>query len=211
LIRRSAVAETDDDALIISAATGDREAFGRLYERYAVRVLRHAYFLTSDPVLAEDITAQAFLKALEAIPRYESRGVPFVAWLLRITCNLVINHKKSHKNGGHSQLPDTLESPDSNASPENSAELKLDGERVWREVKKLPSEQRQVIVMRFIDDLGYPDIAGVLGKSVGAVRVIQFRALASLRHMMEDELSLYRYARNGHNGNGYHHNGNSQH
>ena len=211
MIRRSAVAETDDDALIISAATGDREAFGRLYERYAVRVLRHAYFLTSDPVLAEDITAQAFLKALEAIPRYESRGVPFVAWLLRITCNLVINHKKSHKNGGHSQLPDTLESPDSNASPENSAELKLDGERVWREVKKLPSEQRQVIVMRFIDDLGYPDIAGVLGKSVGAVRVIQFRALANLRHLMEDELSLYRYVRNGHNGNGYHHNGNSQH
>ena len=211
MIRRSAVAETDDDALIISAATGDREAFGRLYERYAVRVLRHAYFLTSDPVLAEDITAQAFLQALEAIPRYESRGVPFVAWLLRITYNLVINHKKSHKNGGHSQLPDTLESPDSNASPENSAELKLDGERVWREVKKLPSEQRQVIVMRFIDDLGYPDIAGALGKSVGAVRVIQFRALASLRHMMEDELSLYRYARNGHNGNGYHHNGNSQH
>jgi hypothetical protein len=72
--------------------------------------------------------------------------------------------------------------------------------------------------MRFVDDMGYPDIAGVLGKTVGAVRVIQFRALANLRHMMEDELSLHRYApkgvsrngasTNGHgsiqNGNGYH-------
>jgi DNA-directed RNA polymerase specialized sigma24 family protein len=67
--------------------------------------------------------------------------------------------------------------------------VKVDGEHVWREVKKLPGEQRQVIVMRFIDDLGYPDIASVLGKSVGAVRVIQFRALANLRQMLDDQLN----------------------
>src|SRR3990172_5891837 len=105
-MRRSTVTETDDDQLIAQAAAGDREAFGRLYERYAVRVFRHAYFLTGESALAEDITAQTFLKALEAIPRFQSRGVPFVAWLLRITCNLVINHKKSKKNNGHAQLPE---------------------------------------------------------------------------------------------------------
>ena len=196
-MRRSAVAVTDDDQLIALAAGGDREAFGELYERYALRVFRHAQFLTGDPVLAEDVTAQVFLKALEAIPRYESRGVPFVAWLLRITCNLVINHRKSAKNNGHSQIPETIEASGTFFSPEASCEVKVDGERVWREVRKLPCEQRQVIVMRFIDDLGYPDIARVLGKSVGAVRVIQFRALANLRGMLEDELNLFRHRRAG--------------
>jgi RNA polymerase sigma-70 factor, ECF subfamily len=211
-MHRSAVLETDDNSLIASAAAGDTEAFGTLYERHAPRVSRHAYFLTGDAVLAEDITAQVFLKAFEAIPRYEERGLPFTAWLLRITCNLVINHKKAHKNNGHAQLPETLEADEGEHSPETSCESKMDGERVWREVKKLPNEQRQVIVMRFVDDLGYPDIAGILGKSVGAVRVIQFRALANLRHMMEDELALQYYATNrlhanGHaslNGNGHH-------
>ncbi len=196
-MRRSAVVETDDDQLIALAARGDRQAFGELYERYALRVFRHAQFLTGDPVLAEDLTAQVFLKALEAIPRYESRGVPFVAWLLRITCNMVINHRKSAKNNGHSQIPESIEATGTFFSPEDSCEIKVDGERVWREVRKLPCEQRQVIVMRFIDDLGYPDIARVLGKTVGAVRVIQFRALANLRGMLYDELNLFRQRRAG--------------
>lgn len=194
-MRRSAVIEIDDDQFIALARGGDRTAFGELYERYALRVFRHAQFLTGDPVLAEDVTAQVFLKALEAIPRYESRGVPFVAWLLRITCNTVINHRKSAKNFGHSQIPDTIEATGAFFSPEHSCEIKVDGERVWHEVRRLPYEQRQVIVMRFIDDLGYPDIASVLGKSVGAVRVIQFRALASLRRMLDQELNLQQHQR----------------
>ena len=196
-MRRSTSTVTDDDMLIARAAAGDREAFGGLYERHAVRVLRHAYFLTGDSVLAEDLTAQTFLKALEAIPRYERRGVPFVAWLLRITCNLAINYRKARKNNGHAPLPDTVEDDDSFVSPEQSCEAKDQGERVWREVRKLPVEQRQVIVMRFLDDLGYPDVAQTMGKTVGAVRVIQFRALANLRLMMQDnELSrAYQHSR----------------
>ncbi len=188
-MRRSVLAETDDEQLIDRAKSGDREAFGCLYERYALRVFRHAYFLTGEPALAEDLTAQAFLNALEAMPRYESRGVPFLAWLLRIACNLTINYKKAAKNNGHAQLPDALEARDSQFSPEETCERKADGEQVWREVRRLPAEQRQVVVMRFIDDLGYPDIAHVLGKSIGAVRVIQFRALSNLRHMMDAESS----------------------
>ena len=194
-MRRSVPAQTDDEALIGLAASGDREAFGDLYERYAVKVFRHAYFLTSDPALAEDFTAQTFLNALQAISRYESRGVPFAAWLLRIAGNLVINYRKSQKNNGHAPLPDTLEATGSFYSPEQSCEVTLDGERVWQQVRKLNQEQRQVIVMRFVDDLSYPDIAQVLGKSVGAVRVIQFRALSNLRHLLDGDLNhAYRRA-----------------
>lgn len=188
-MRRAALADTDDDQLIGRAAGGDREAFGRLYERYALKVFRHIYFLTGDSVLAEDLTAQTFLKALEAIPRYELRGVPFIAWLLRIACNLVINHRKSLKNGVHAQLPEALEATSASYSPEESCQLKVDCEMVWGQVRRLPPEQRTVIVMRFLDDLEYADIARVLNKSVGAVRVIQFRALANLRAMIQDSLN----------------------
>ncbi len=183
---RSNIQKTDDLELIARAARGDREAFGRLYERYVLKVFRHIYFLTSDPQLAEDLTAQTFLNALEALPRYQVRGIPFLAWLLRIACNLTINHRKAQKNNGHAQLPEAVPAIGADYYPEQSCEVKLDGERVWAQVRRLRGDQRQVIVMRFIDGLSYSDIAQVLGKSAGAVRVIQFRALASLRLMLAD-------------------------
>jgi RNA polymerase sigma-70 factor (ECF subfamily) len=196
-MRRSALAETDESEtqLISLAAAGNRDAFGRLYERYQLRVLRHALFLTGDPLLAEDLTEQTFLNALQAISRYQARGVPFVAWLLRITCNLTINHKKSAKNNGHAQLPEALEAQGVAYSPEDSCELKDDSRRVWDEVRHLPDEQRQVIVMRFIDDLSYQDIAQILGKSVGAVRVVHFRALTNLRHLLDAATPAWRDTR----------------
>jgi len=194
-MRRSVLAETDDRQLISLAVAGNREAFGRLYERHKPRVFRHAYFLTGDFVLAEDLTDQTFLNAFQAMPRYEPRGVPFVSWLLRITANLTINYRKSLKNGEHVQLPEALEADGDEYSPEDSYQHKDDKEHVWREVRHLPPEQRQVIVMRFVDDLSYQDIAQILGKSVGAVRVIHFRALVNLRQMLD--LPAWRRTRAG--------------
>jgi len=192
-MRRSNLQEADDSELIACAARGDREAFGALYERYVFRVFRHVYYLTSDPHTAEDLTAQTFLNALEAIPRYQMRGVPFLAWLLRIAYNLTVNHRKVRRNGT-TQLPEGLEIEGTTYSPEASCEAKAEGERVWEGVRRLRDDQRQVIVMRFIDGLSYPDIARVLGKSIGAVRVIQYRALCALRRKLEDDLGQV-YAR----------------
>jgi RNA polymerase sigma-70 factor (ECF subfamily) len=192
-MRRSNLQETDDKELIARAAKGDREAFGALYERYVFKVFRHVYYLTSNTHTAEDLTAQTFLKALEAIHRYEMRGVPFLAWLLRIGYNLTVNHKKVRKNGT-APLPETIQVEGTLYSPEASCEAKADGERVWEGVRRLRGNQRQVIVMRFIDGLPYSDIAKVLGKSVGAVRVIQYRALCALRKRLEDDLG-HHYAK----------------
>src|SRR5438876_12014387 len=108
-MRRSVLAETDDQQLVSLAVAGNREAFGRLYERHRSRVFRHAYFLTGYFVLAEDLTAQTFLNAFQAIPRYEPRGVAFVSWLLPLTANLTIDYRESFKNGEHFQLADKLE------------------------------------------------------------------------------------------------------
>lgn len=189
-MRRSNLQETDDKELIAHAAKGDRAAFGALYERYVFRVFRHVYYLTNDSHAAEDLTAQTFLNALEAIHRYEMRGVPFLAWLLRIAYNLTVNYKKVRSNGT-APLPEAVQIEGTLYSPEASCEAKADGEQVWEGVRRLRGDQRQVIVMRFIDGLSYPDIARVLSKSVGAVRVIQYRALCALRRRLEDDLGHY--------------------
>ena len=191
VMRRSDVQETELET-IVNASEGDREAFGRLYERYVYRVFRHIYSLTNDSKLAEDLTAQTFLNALEAILRYEVRGVPFLAWLFRIAYNLSMSQMKAqNKQNGRAQLAEGVEAKGTSHSPAESCEAKVDGEQVWEEVRKLTGDQRQVIVMRFIDGLSYADIARVLDKSVGATRVIQYRALVSLRRMLEDDLAHY--------------------
>ncbi len=165
--------------LIVSAAEGNREAFGVLYAKYFNQVFHHIFFLVSDYHTAEDLTEQTFLKALEAIPRYEMRGIPFLAWLLKIAYNLAGNHRRNRSNGTD-RLPG-IEPPDSRYCPEILVETIEDRRRVRRMVENLKEDQQKVIVMHFFDGLSYPDIAKVLGKRVGAVWVIQYRALQALR------------------------------
>ena len=176
-------ASLDDETLVGRATVGDREAFGELYERHVSRVFRHVLYMVNDVHVAQDLTEQTFLRALEAIHGYEWRGVPFLAWLLRIARNLYLNGQRVERNNSsiHSKW-----NGDIAASPEFFCEAKLDGEEVWRAVQALDGDQRQVIVLRFMDGLSYADVARVLGKSVGAVRVAQYRALCALRRSLED-------------------------
>jgi RNA polymerase sigma-70 factor (ECF subfamily) len=85
------LATLDDETLVGRATAGDREAFGELYERCVRRVFKHVLYMVNDVDLAEDLTEQTFLRALQAVHRYERRGVPFLAWLLRIARNLYLN------------------------------------------------------------------------------------------------------------------------
>jgi RNA polymerase sigma-70 factor (ECF subfamily) len=176
-------ASLEDETLIDRATAGDREAFGELYERYVRRVFRHVLYMVNEVDIAQDLTEQTFLRALEAIHRYERRGSPFLAWLLRIARNLCLNGQRVERN--NSTIRKKWGSGAA-ASPESLCEAKLDGEEVWRAVRKLDGDQRQVIVLRFMDGLSYADVADVLGKSVGAVRVAQCRALRALRRRLED-------------------------
>jgi RNA polymerase sigma-70 factor (ECF subfamily) len=183
LVQDLRLATLDDETLVGRATAGDREAFGELYERSVRRVFRHVFHMVNDVDLAEDLTEQTFLRALEAIHRYERRGVPFLAWLLRIARNLYLNDRRVQRN--NSSIRNKWDGG-AVASPEFFCEAKLDGEEVRRAVRALDGDQRQVIVLRFMDGLSYADVADVLGKSVGAVRVAQYRALRALRRRLED-------------------------
>ena len=183
LVQDLKLATLEDGTLVGRATAGDREAFGELYERCVRRVFRHVLYMVNDVDLAEDLTEQTFLRALQAIHRYERRGVPFLAWLLRIARNLYLNGRRVERN--NSTIYNKWNGGAA-ASPEFFCEAKLDGEEVWRAVRALDGDQRQVIVLRFMDGLSYADVADVVGKSVGAVRVAQYRALRALRRRLED-------------------------
>jgi RNA polymerase sigma-70 factor (ECF subfamily) len=177
--------ELDERTLVERAVKRDREAFGALYNRHVSRVYRHVYYMVGNPAEAEDLTAQAFLQAWKAIERYQIRGAPFVSWLMRIAHNLGVSHLRSKKPSA--ELPETLIDRSREGNPAEVLQRQADSERVREAILKLRDEHRRVIILRFVEDLEYKEVARIVGKSVPAVRVIQHRALNALRKVMESE------------------------
>jgi RNA polymerase sigma-70 factor (ECF subfamily) len=180
----SAIPRANDDLpIVLRAIQKDQDAFGELYDRHVVRVYRHLYYMVGNAAEAEDLTAQTFLRAWEAIPRYQVRGAPFVSWLLRIAHNLGVSHLRSKRES--SQLHDGIVDDKMRRDPESAYAQTADEELVREAILRLREEQRQVIILRFIEDLDYREVAEIIGKSVAAIRVIQHRALNSLRKQMK--------------------------
>lgn len=168
-------------ALIQLARRGDCESFGELYALHVRRVRRHIAYIVKDPEETDDLTSQTFLQAWEALPRYESRGVPFYAWLLRIAHNLAI--ARISRRHATESLSEGMEA-DTRSSPEEVTEARSEEERLRRAILRLPEVYRHVVVWRFLWGMEYEHVARLVDRSVGAVRVIQHRALAELRRML---------------------------
>jgi len=183
--RGEAVSDAEKAALVENSVKGDSDSFGKLYELHVDQVYRHIYYRVGNSVDAEDLTAQVFLNAWRAVPRYKNMGRPFQVWLLSIANNLVIDHYRARRN--QTSLDDVVIASDDRDDPVAAAERAMDSEEVRDAIIKLKRDHQQVIVLRFIDGLEYPDIAAIMGKSEGAVRVIQHRALAALKGILKSE------------------------
>lgn len=175
--------EAEDERILVRRARdGNANAFGELYERHLDRVYRYVFYRVGSPVEAEDLTEQVFLKAWEAIARYDDRGLPFTAWLYRMAHNLVIDYYRTRR-------PDVAldEALDRAAQDDPSAETEanLEAAEVRAAIGDLNPEQQQVLILRFIEGLGHDQVATILGKTEGATRVLQHRALAALARALE--------------------------
>jgi RNA polymerase sigma-70 factor (ECF subfamily) len=176
--------DREEERLLVSRAIEkDAEAFTQLYDKHVVRVYRHVYYLVNDVREAEDLTAQTFLKAWEAIDHYKDRGAPILAWLLRIAHNLTISYLRARRD--HGVLDEAFVDQKLHRNPEDALEQSTDEANVRKAILNLRAEQRQVIMLRFVEEMDYPQVAAVIGKSVPAVRVIQHRALGNLRKIMQ--------------------------
>jgi RNA polymerase sigma-70 factor, ECF subfamily len=165
----------DDERRLVEAAQRDRARFADLYEEYFELVYAYIARRTPNRAEAEDLTAEVFRKALEHLPRFKWTGAPFAAWLIRIGSNLIADRtKRSAREVNMESAPTTTSEPADFEATEKMA-------RIFRSVEDLAEDQRRVIVMRFSEEKTIREIAGALGRSEGAVKQLQFRALENLR------------------------------
>lgn len=174
-----------EDTLIQNAKNGDAEAFGALYDLYLPRIFRFVFLRTRQKEDAEDLTHQIFLSAWQNLYRYESRGFPFGSWLYRIATNAVIDYYRTAR--AHAPLehiPDELLAEPSHLG--EAVDTAIDLHRIRAMLTKLEPDQQNVLLMKFVDDMTNKEIAAALGKTEGAVRVIQHRAIKKLKALHEE-------------------------
>jgi RNA polymerase sigma-70 factor (ECF subfamily) len=153
-----------------------------LYEEYYDKIARYVYVHISNKEEAEDIAGEVFLKALESLKSYREQGVPMQGWLFRIAHNLTVDYLR--KMNKRRTVPIDSVVLQGNDNPANTAEKNIEFERVTKAMKKLTTEQREVINLRFFGGLTSKEVGGVLGKSDGAVREMQRAAIEKLRGIM---------------------------
>src|SRR5579859_3173961 len=175
----------DDEALerlVRQARDGDPEAFGQIFDQFHEPVYRFIVSRVRRPSDAEDLTQLVFVKALEAIPRYEARGVPFGGWLFRLARNAVIDHVRTRRD--HLELDAVAERPGSERGPDDAATLREELDAMARALADLTDEQRETIELRFFAGLSAREAAEAMGKQEGTIRGLQFRAIAALRRQL---------------------------
>lgn len=168
--------------LVSRAIKGDAEAFGSLYTHYLEAIYRYIYFRIGDETEAEDLTEEVFVRAWEALPSYQTSEYPFKSWLYRIAHNLVVDHRRKRK---PDSLPEAelLAMPSGTTPPEDVIMSRQEAAAVAEAIQYLAEDEQQVVILRFIEGLSHKEISQIIGKSEGASRVVQHRAL----------LKLYRY------------------
>src|SRR5881396_1241689 len=184
LVELGGGANGTDAALVVAAKTGDARAFGELYERYRDAIYRFCLARTGTSHDAEDLTSDVFMKALQSIDRYQERGLPFAAFLYRIARNAAIDRSRTLKQP--LSVDELLTQPASRQNVEADAMLAVDRSILLAALTKLKTEHRDVIVMRFIEGYSALEVAAALGKTEGAVRTLQHRALERLRKEFDD-------------------------
>lgn len=172
---------------LVERAQRDPDAFAELYDRYVAGVYRFAFRRTGTRQDAEDITAQTFYRALEKLPAYEWRGLPFGAWLYRIAANLIADH---HRAGGVPVSLDGLTSsgfhpPDPQGGDLAASLMQIEqGKAVWAAVALLPPLQRRAVTLRFASELSHAEVGSMIGRSEAATKQLIYRAMLTLRQKM---------------------------
>src|SRR5215468_7168115 len=201
--QRTRLAKSDetDERRLVEAAQQDRACFGDVYERYFELVYGYVARRVRDRAATEDLTSEVFRKALANIDRFKWTGAPFGAWLLRIASNVIADRaKKAAREVGNSpNVSEDVHTPSlmvglptgAQTRPRESQQTALEDaeRRAWviRKVDELPDDQRRVVRMRFAEEKSISEIATELGRSEGAVKQLQFRALQNLRIKLTTE------------------------
>jgi RNA polymerase sigma-70 factor (ECF subfamily) len=173
-------------ALVELARKGDAEAFGLLYDHYQGSVYRFLFYRTRSSTLAEDLTSETFFRALRSMQGFRWQGKDFGAWLMTIARNLATDHFKA----GRTRLELTTEDmglhDDETEGPETTVLASLTNELLLKALTELPAEQKDCLIMRFLQGMSIAETADVLGRSEGAVKQLQLRGVRNLAKLMPE-------------------------
>ncbi len=183
--QREPIVRTEgEDQLIQRARQGDLAAVSELYDLHVARIYQYVRYRTGDDPTAEDITAEVFLRAIESLGSYHDQGAPFIAWLYRIAQARIIDFWRSTKHRQTSPLDDPLLQDGLLATDEDINVDFLQHESLWSALQQLTDDQQNVIILKFMQGLENAEIARVLGKTEGAIKALQRRALETLARLL---------------------------
>lgn len=171
--------------LVRRAQQYDDAALESLYQIYYPKIYNYAFLQMGDVQAAEDLTSDVMLKMIESLKRYRFKGLPFGAWVFRIARNRLIDLHRRRRRRGEVDLSETLSS--ALANPQALTERALERGQLQVALKHLTDEQRQVIVLKFIEGFDNRSAGRIMGRSEGAIKSLQHRALASLRRILYQE------------------------
>lgn len=182
--RLSSPDSRDAERLLVERAKTDPEAFGALYDRYFGQIYRFVFSRLRDQTAAEDVTSEVFMKALRSIPRYQDTGRPFTAWLYQISVNSINDRFRATR--PTVDLDEMYDLAATGPGLEDTAVQRAELREIWQSVESLPTQQRTALVLKFQEDLKISDIAAVMGKSEGAVKLLIHRGVTRLRSVMKE-------------------------
>lgn len=182
------VAEASEEALLAAAMQYDEAALGELYDRYEAKIYTYIYRRTGDEALAEDFTAQVFLRMLESIRDQKAWHSSFSGWLYRIAHNLVIDHYRRKGRQGTVDIDEAAPTASEEHDPEVTVAQSLDAERLRAAIRRLTDEQAEVVSLRFLEGYSISEVATMMNRTEGAIKALQYRAIATLRTLLYDQL-----------------------
>jgi len=172
--------------LVRRAKNRDQEAFGALYDEYVDPIFRYVYYKVGNFAESQDLTGQTFLKAFENIDSYEMRDVAFSSWLYRIAHNLVVDYFRRESKRESVPIEEHPMVLATEGNPVETVLADMDSDRLYRAMQKLTHDQREIVVLKFIDNLSNAQVAEIMGISVGAVKSAQKRGLLALNRILSD-------------------------
>lgn len=171
--------------LLERAKVYDVDALAEIYDHYEARIYSYIYHRVGSQPVAQDLTSQVFLRVLEAIQHERAWESSFSGWLYRIAHNLVVDHYRRHGRNTQVAIDELPALPAHSEEPERAAERALAAEDLRTAINRLTEEQAQVVTLRFLEGMSIAEVAHAMGKSEGAIKAMQYRAVTSLRRHLE--------------------------
>ncbi len=181
------ITEASEEELLAAAMQYNEAALGELYDRYEAKIYSYIFRRTGDQSLAEDLTAQVFLKMLESIRDRKAWHSSFSGWLYRIAHNLVIDHYRRRDRHSSVDIEETPMAGDLE-DPTETAEMNIDAERLRAAIRRLTDEQAEVVSLRFLEGYSIAEVATLTNRTEGAIKALQYRAVAMLRTLLYDHM-----------------------